>query len=182
MDIENIQISEPKTNKQIVFKGFIKESEISYTMVNIDIPFPSVNFLSKSIPNRIIRKIKFSFDVISSDKPECIKNYERLDMLGKFIKPSYIKQIPGTDLYLYDNINTSGLIDIHFNGFVLENNNETIRTIVTNFSYDINKELGFIEHLYGKDGKTLIPIGYSINIEGKISEAPIDNLNITEYY
>lgn len=182
MNIENIQIKHTRINKAVLFKGFIKECQIIYDMISIDIPFPSLNFHSNSIPNRILRKVNFSFDVFSSDRTECLKNYERLEVLKEFIKPHYVTDFPGTDLYLYDSANTSGLIDIQYNGFVLEDQEETIRTFITSFNYEINKDLGYYEHFHGKAGKILIPIGYNIKIEGRISENPIDNLNIVHYY
>jgi len=142
-------------------------------IISSDIPYPSLNFPSPKLPNRLSKKINFSFSTFSAQLYDAVDNYNQLETFLKHTKPRYYKKgVAG--VYQYNNLNTRGSIRIYFNGFIEVD--QYVAVNMTNFSYEINEELGYVYYdgeqikknppVIGNKG--MYPIGFKLSIEGVI--------------
>lgn len=144
--------------KNYSFPAFLEDSDITYDIKEQSLPFAPVSFTNDSMALRVLEKAKFTFNVFSHNEEECKANWSKFYDLRQIIKPRYTM----LNEQLVPNIeNITGFIKIKFSG--MPHDRDIIDIHLTNFSYIINKELGYLE----VDNK-LIPIGFKISIEGKV--------------
>lgn len=164
------------------FLAYLEDSDIIHEMKEQQLPFAPVSFNNDSMALRVTERVKFTFNVFSNTRYECIRNFVSLTNLINEIKPSYKLVF---NQYVPLPTNVSGYFKIKFDGFPGRKRDE-ITVHLTNFSYNINKDLGFIqvpnkeitlresvegernEDLYTEGQMKLIPISYKISIEGKV--------------
>lgn len=150
----------------ISFKAYLEDSDMFYEMKDQQLPFAPTSFRNDSAMIRVLERAKFTFNVFSESKTECIENYKNLQKLLINIKPSYGKVY---DQYVPANTNITGYFNVKFAGIPRGN----IDLHLTSFTYNINKDLGYLEVdngelSKGQKGSKLIPISYKISIEGKV--------------
>ena len=157
------------------FKAYLEESEVTYEPKDQSLPFVPTSFRNDSMANRVTEKVKFSFNVFSEDRQECIQNYRYLRNILETIKPQYS--------YVNDQLtpyasNVTGFINVSFKGMPVY---DAMNIHLTSFSYYINKDLGYIqipnEELpsnstatpsFSSKNMKLVPIAYKLSIEGKV--------------
>lgn len=156
------------------FKAYLEESETMFETKDQTLPFAPLSFTNDSIATRLTEKARFKFNVFSESRGECIQNFNNLLALIKSVKPSY--QIV-EDQYVPFTSNVTGFVDLFFSGMPLRDN---VKLHLNNFSYNINKDLGYIQvpraeianfenaSFYEPGQMKLIPLAYSINMEGKV--------------
>lgn len=169
LNIQNTQSGPP-----LSFKAYLEDSDISYETKDQQLPFVPLSFTNDSMALRVSEKAKFTFNVFSETRSECIQNYRNLNLLLQSIKPSYS--------YVFDQVapyisNVTGFFNLNFKG--MPDGRDNINLHLTSFSYAINKDLGYVHvplseidgkegSFYDSAGMKLIPVGYKISIEGKI--------------
>lgn len=170
-----LNITNIASGKKISFKSYLEDSDITYEIKDQQLPFAPTSFTNDSMAIRVTEKAKFTFNIFSESRDECTQNYRNLNKLLSTIKPSY--------KYVYDQIapntsNVTGFFNIKFKGLPAGRDNVTLH--LNSFSYNINKDLGYIhvptaeleengsKSFYSSQGMKLIPIGYKISLEGKI--------------
>lgn len=170
----------PKGSESLSFKAYLEKSDITYEIQERSLEFVPLNFTNYSIITRTIQNIDLSFDVIAEDRREAIKNYDDLHSLIQALKPQYIAS---QGQYIPSRNNTFGLLTVNFKGLpkIKKNGNEELEIHVKQFNYTINKEMGYIQlpylsskedsklySLYEQGQMKLVPIGFKINLQGRI--------------
>lgn len=169
-----LNILNTQSGSLLSFKAYLEDSDITYEVKDQQLPFVPTSFTNDSMALRVTEKAKFTFNVFSETRQECVENYINLNKLITSIKPSYS--------YVFDQIspylsNVVGYFNINFKGF--PDGRDNILLHLNSFSYNINKDLGYIHvpvseingnipSYYDSTGMKLIPIGYKISLEGKI--------------
>jgi hypothetical protein len=154
------------------FKAYLDESEVSYQIIEQSLAYTPLSFVNDKVHTRTTQKVKLKFNVYSEDLTEAQENYRQLHKLIESTKPkfSFIRE-----QYLPDIKNNKGLISVKFKGLpkVSSEYGDDLVIHLSQFSYDINKELGYIERPMSGSGYTgednrLIPVAYVLNIAGQI--------------
>jgi hypothetical protein len=154
------------------FKAYLDESEVSYQIMEQNLAYTPLSFVNDKVHTRTTQKVKLKFNVFSEDFNEAQENYNQLHKLIESIKPkfSFVRE-----QYLPDIKNNKGLISVKFKGLpkVSSEYGDDLVIHLSQFSYDINKELGYIERPMSGSGyiggdNRLIPIAYVLNISGQI--------------
>ena len=160
------------------FKAYLEDSDITYETKDMQLPFAPVSFTNDSMATRVMEKAKFTFNVYSETRKECIDNYNELQTLIKSIKPSY--------RYIQEQLapvasNVTGFVNINFIGMPSGRDNITMH--LNSFSYTLDKEIGYIQvpvsdlasnkdaesySYYDPSGMKLIPLAFKISLDGKI--------------
>ncbi len=168
------------------FKAYLENSDISYETREQQLPFAPVSFTNDTAAIRLLQKAKFTFNVLSEYRSECVENYNNLLALIQSIKPSYTII---DEQYVPDKNNINGYVNLKFDGLPLQQ--KSVKLHVTQFSYEINKEMGYLqipekELKHNKNPKKfvdgepkLIPIAYKIDIEGKILQTFGETAKVT---
>lgn len=142
----------------IKFKAYLEDSQESFDIKNVNVPAVSPrDFIANVITTKVLKKVKFVFNVMSENYGECLKNYENLAKLITSLKPKYTYE---DSQFLPDTTNLYGNTKVNFAGF--PGSSTEIDLQITNFSYEINKEIGFIRY-----NKKIIPLAFKISIEGR---------------
>ena len=156
------------------FKAFLDDSDINHVTKDQPLPFSPLSFVNDSIATRLNETAKFTFNVFSETRQECVNNFKSLLALIQSIKPIYRIL---DDQYVPSNSNVTGLVNLSFLGMPSRSN---IDLHLTSFNYSINKELGYIEipfseisnpdnpSFYDKAGMKLVPLAYKISLDGKV--------------
>lgn len=160
-DIKNRDLSQK-------FKGYLKDSDITYQVIDSELPLWSLNFPNGKIANRIVQKLKLTFDVFAEEESEVTKNYSKLETLLKIIKPIYY---PSVDGYAHTHQNNAGYFMVECETLPIDG---PFKLNLTNFSYEINKDFGYLNK-----NNTLYPISYRISIDGKILQDLSSTINIS---
>lgn len=154
------------------FKAYLDESEISYQIMEQSLAYTPLSFVNDKVHTRTTQKVKLKFNVFSEDFEEAQENYDKLHKLIESIKPKF--QLI-REQYLPDVRNNTGLISVKFKGLpkVSKTYGDDLVIHLSQFSYEINKELGYIERPmsgagYISEENRLIPIAYVLNIAGQI--------------
>ena len=156
------------------FKAYLDESEISYQIMEQSLAYTPLSFVNDKVHTRTTQKVKLKFNVFSEDFEEAQENYDKLHKLLESIKPKF--QLI-REQYLPDVRNNTGLISVKFKGLPKVSadkySNDDLVIHLSQFSYEINKELGYIERPMNGSGyiggeNRLIPIAYVLNIAGQI--------------
>lgn len=178
--IENDQ--EKSLGKDFFFKAFLDTCDVSFDLQTQQLVGFSQFNINDKLQYKTIRKVKLAFDVFSESREECIINFEYLEKFIDYLRPNmdYIgKAVVPTDNTIFGNYR------IVFSGLPSLSSNLTgkdgYKIQLTNFSYGINKEMGYIEvpyyssdpnikykSIYDTGNMKLIPIAYKLNIEGLI--------------
>lgn len=174
-----ISIENKNSNRIAQFSGFLEDSEISYETKDQQLPFAPLSFTNDSIATRIIEKVKFTFIIIGYDHRDCLVNWYSFSLLRKDIRPRY--QIIN-EQYMPNIENLEGLLTIKSK--ILPRGREKINIHLTNFSYNINKELGMFAWDIKDENKpysdvanllpdednnlAMIPVSFKVQIEGKV--------------
>jgi len=165
------------------FKAYLENSDHLFEPVEQKPEFVPTSWNNDAIAIRMIERVAFKFNVFSENRRECIINYRNLiDLIGT-LKPAFSQE---GDLFLPDKSNLTGYIKVAFKGMP---NRNFANIHLTGFSYDINKDIGFLEvpkreinstkkTSYYDNNMKLIPIAYSINIEGKIIQPLTDTIRV----
>lgn len=165
----------------ILFKPFLEESNIIFDIETIDAPIIPVFMNNPTTHTRTLQKATISFSVFPESREECILNYKKLKKLLNAIKPVYgtkgLQLIPHKTLF-------EGFITIKFSGLFPGKNKTKLK--LNTFSYEINKELGYIQVSVdeigsggsGGRGNKMIPVGYNIKLDGDIMQKFSDTVNI----
>jgi hypothetical protein len=156
------------------FKAYLDESEISYQIMEQSLAYTPLSFVNDKVHTRTTQKVKLKFNVFSEDFEEAQENYDKLHKLLESIKPKF--QLI-REQYLPDVRNNTGLISVKFKGLPKVSadkyKDDDLVIHLSQFSYEINKELGYIERPISGGGyigaeNRLIPIAYALNIAGQI--------------
>jgi len=171
----------------IDFKAYLEDSELILDTKYQELKFQPLNLKNPDIADRILQRTKFTFNVLSETRQECIQNFNKLLQLLETIKPYAVKE--GSD-YVPAFANNEGLVTIQFSGLPVH---ETIKVGLMAFSYNLNKDVGYIEvpreeiatngknsSFYVSRGMKLIPLAYKINIEGKVILPYEDTVRVKE--
>jgi len=158
------------------FKAYLEDSDVSYETRDVSLPFAPTSFVNDKMATRLMQKAKFTFNVFSETRLECISNYNNLLRLIYSIKP-FFEYIDDQLAPLGSNI--TGLVSIRFAGMPMVG--DSVNLHLNSFSYTINKEIGYIQvpnkeirdpranaSFYDSSGMKLIPLAYKISLEGKI--------------
>lgn len=158
------------------FKAYLEDSDITYETKDQQLPFTPTSFTNDSMAIRVSEKAKFTFNVYSETRYECVENYKNLQSLLSTIKPSY--QYVDEQL-VPDARNVTGLVTVKFKGLPVLNR-ESVTLHLNSFSYTMNKDLGYIHvpksevsdpnnsKFFEQGNMKLIPIGYKISLDGKV--------------
>ena len=158
------------------FKAFLEDSDINYETKDQQLPFAPISFTNTSVATRVNQTAKFTFNVFSETRYECITNFKNLMALVRSIKPIYNII---DDQYVPSSANITGFVTLGFSGMPY-NDRESINLHLTSFNYSINKEIGYIEipkseidspsesKWFDTGGMKLIPLAYKLSLEGRI--------------
>lgn len=158
------------------FKSYIEDASEQFIISESPLQAAPLAAIAETIVTKLGRKIRLVFNVLAEDRKEAYNNYKKLLSLINYLKPMYF-QI-GKEL-VPANKNIFGVVHLQFAGLPILRENQLITP--TSFSYEINKDLGYIhmpfedkykEEIVSDTNMTLVPIGYKITFEGKV------NLNI----
>lgn len=168
-----MSINDSKTKLKInglSFKAYLEDSDISYEMKDQQLPFVPTSFVNDTMAIRVMQKAKFSFNVFSETRTECVNNWKNLHTLLVKIRPSYA--------YVRDQLkaspsNVTGFVNVEFKGLPERN---TVTLHLNSFSYAPNKELGYLQvpadltnnKFYKNPEEKFIPIAYKLSLEGKV--------------
>jgi hypothetical protein len=164
-----------KNNQTYSFKSFIEKSEVSYKIEEQSLPFTPVGLVNGKLSTRLLYNIDLAFDVFSEDRKEAIENWKKFNSIVGSLRPSYVKI--GDEIELENN-GLEGLLYVEFAGLPpISGTGSRYKVRPTNFSYSVNKEMGYIEvPYYGSEdeinnfylqGKmSLIPVAFKINLAG----------------
>jgi len=156
------------------FKAFLEDSDINHVTKEQPLPFSPLSFVNDAMATRLNETAKFTFNVFSETREECITNYRSLLALIQSIKPIYYIL---DDQYVPSNSNVTGLVNLSFLGMPSRN---SVDLHLTSFNYSINKEIGYIEiplseisntnksSFYDVSGMKLVPLAYKISLDGKV--------------
>jgi len=126
----------------LTFKAYLEKSDVQVKFVDETLKYTPLGYTNNTLLTKVIYNVDFSFNVFSEDLEEAVQNYVYLHKLFNIIKPSYkIKN----NQYIPNSENIFGLLDIFFKGLPVLGVTEWLPVYVTNFNYQINKEMGFIE-------------------------------------
>lgn len=155
------------------FKAYLEDSDINHVTKDQPLPFAPLSFTNDSMATRLNETAKFTFNVFSETREECINNYKNLLRLIESIKPIYYIL---DDQYVPSNLNVNGLVQLYFSGMP---SRDEVKLHLTSFNYSLNKEIGYIQvpnveindpksaSFYNKPMK-LIPLAYKVSLEGKV--------------
>lgn len=155
LKIENIEF----TNYYLI------NSDILYELQQEKIPFTAISMNNDKVPVRLLERLKLEFVIMAENQEQVKDNYNKLKSLLSIIKPKYTNV---AEQYFPDKKNFSGLFEITFAGLP----RKKFKLHLTSFSYQFDKELGFVKLSIGKK-KKFLPISYTINLEGNLI-LPID--------
>jgi hypothetical protein len=154
------------------FKAYLDESEVSYQIMEQNLAYTPLSFVNDKVHTRTTQKVKLKFNIYSEDFTEAQENYNQLHKLIESIKPKFSLV---REQYLPDVRNNTGLLSVKFKGLpkISKKYGDDLVIHLSQFTYDINKELGYIERPFSGAGYTggdnrLIPIAYVLNIAGQI--------------
>ena len=153
------------------FKAYLDESEVSYQIIEQNLAYTPLSFVNDKVHTRTTQKVKLKFNVYSEDLTEAQENYDKLEKLTESIKPKFSLV---REQYLPDVRNNTGLLSVKFKGLpkISKKYDDDLVIHVSQFTYDINKELGYVERpmsgLGYTDSLRLIPVAYSLMISGQI--------------
>lgn len=154
----------------IKFKSFIEECQETFEFKEANLSYLSVNEQNNFLTTRIVNKVKFVFNVYSDSEEEMKTNVANLASLKNSLKPIYV--ISEGSYYPYS-LNFIGHIKIQFPGLFTTRTFKELHLL--NFSYEINKETGFLEL-----ENRLNPISYRVSIEGLVTGDLFEQANVTE--
>lgn len=173
-----LTITDTVSNNSIQFKAYLEDSDITYEVQEQNLSFAPLSFTSNKIHSRTLQTVKLSFNVFSEYREEAIENYDNLHTILNALKPSYT-EIAGQ--YLPSQNNTFGLISLNFKGLPrIKSGTDDLKIHLTQFSYTINKDMGYIEvpydlsgndrynKLYSEGNMRLVPIAYKLSITGRL--------------
>lgn len=161
----------------LIFKAYLEDSDITHNVRDQALPFAPLSFNNDSMATRVNETAKFTFNVFSETRGECIQNFNNLLKLIRSIKPIY--EIVDYQ-YVPDFSNLTGLVELFFSGMP---SRDIVKLHLNNFNYSINKELGYIQvpreeildykkstevGFYSPGNMKLIPLAYKISLEGKV--------------
>ncbi len=160
----------------IPFKAYLEDSQHYFDPIDQKAPFVPTSWPNDSVAIRMMERVKYTFNVFSENRRECVINYRNLYNLIGSLKPAFRNE---GGLFLPRKSNLTGYITVGFSGMP---NRSSANIHLTAFSYEINKEMGFLQvptdeikttkkdKMYDTNMK-LIPLAYTINIEGKIIQS-----------
>ena len=166
----------------IDFKAYLEDNSETYEIKETTLPFVALNDLNNAIITRVLQKVRFVFNVFSEDRKEAFDNYKHLKQLINTIKPTYYK-VNGQ--YVPSAKNLYGSVYLKFGGMPLTKNGVNIQ--IYNFTYEVNKEIGYIQMPSGKEGykdfyragnMELVPLAYKVTIEGRLPNNIAGQANI----
>lgn len=175
------QKDEPKNSFK--FKAYLEKSDVQVKLIDTNLQYAPLNFTNNTQLIKTQYSVDFSFNVFAEDENEAKTNYVQLHDLLATIKPSYTR-ISGQ--LIPNSTNIFGLITLKFRGLPRLSRTKTDLDIyVTNFTYEINKDMGFFDtqlsDLVNKNQaeNLLTPIAYKVGIAGRVL-LPLDEaVNIT---
>lgn len=170
-------------NGEVFFKSFLEDASEQFIIAESPLQAAPLASISESIVTKLGRKVRLVFNVMSEDRREAFINYQKLFDLIEMLKPMYF--LIGREL-VPANKNIFGLVHLQFSGLPILQNWQLITP--TNFSYEINKDLGYIhmpfdetydETRYTSDkNMQLVPIAFRLTFEGKVNLNMYDTASI----
>lgn len=215
LDKESIGIKfyHQPTSETLFFKAYLEKSDIEYKIEEHVLPNLQVGSGYSHLTLRTLNNITVEFNVFSEDLEEAVENYEKLHLLISFMKGDVLyssvnksitfdvaKNDPRSKLFFCFKgmpriLNNKILEKDSLTGFYDETSNpeltiDDIPIQIYNFSYTINKEMGYIQtpsNFKDRDsGKlfaesmSLIPIAYKISLVFRVA-ADAEYLNDISY-
>lgn len=171
-------ITSAKEYKDYSFKAYLEESKVQIKTLDTNIQYAPLNFTNNTQFLKTQYSVDFSFNVFAEDREEAAENYDKLHSLLNIVKPNYKFT---NNQYLPMAGNIFGLIQIQFSGLPKLSKNDALDIYVTNFAYNINKDMGYLQMPYAPNNQTpdrsqlyvsgsnvLIPIAYRLDISGRV--------------
>lgn len=157
------------------FKAYLEDSDINHVTKDQALPLAPISFNNDSMATRVNQTAKFTFNVFSETREECVNNFNNLLSIIESIKPLYTIM---DDQYVPNSANITGFVTLSFAGMPYKNRN-AISLHLTSFNYSINKEIGYIQigkselaggqpKFYEKSNMKLVPLAYKLSLEGKV--------------
>jgi hypothetical protein len=199
--IKGIESTDNNEPPSFEFKSYLEKSDVQVKLLDSNIQYAPLNFTNNTQLLKTQYSVDFSFNVFSEDREEAFDNYDQLHKLLYLLKPSYT-QI-GNQL-LPKSSNIFGIITLQFDG--LPRISKTVKELtiyVNNFSYEVNKETGYIhapynpivlqgtgeqqqkiqeekinrQNFYTQGQMSLVPVAYKLNISGKVLLSLDESIN-----
>lgn len=157
------------------FKAYLEDSDINHVTKDQALPLAPISFNNDSMATRVNQTAKFTFNVFSETREECVNNFNNLLSIIESIKPLYTIM---DDQYVPNSANITGFVSLSFAGMPYKSRN-AISLHLTSFNYSINKEIGYIQigkselggkpaRFYEKSNMKLVPLAYKLSLEGKV--------------
>jgi hypothetical protein len=154
MDFQNnnlrLIIKGDPADEPLSFKAYLEKSDVQVKFVDETLKYTPLGYTNNTLLTKIVYNIDFSFNVFSEDFDEAVQNYVYLHKLINMIKPKYTIK---NNQYIPDPKNIFGLLQIYFKGLPVLSKFDYLPVYVTNFNYQINKDMGFIEGNFPYDLK-----------------------------
>lgn len=124
------------------FKAYLEKSDLQVKFVDETIKYTPLGYSNNTQLMKTNYNMDFSFNLFSENETEAAENYFNVMKLLFLLRPKY--QLKNNQ-YIPDAKNLFGLISLKYDGMIplRYNGNNEMRMYVTNFSYQINKDLGY---------------------------------------
>ncbi len=139
----NLAIESVNPKQTIFFKAFLEKSDLQVKFLDENLKYTPFGYINNTILTKTQYNVDFSFNVFAEDREQAILNYDDLHILLHMMKPNYnfaySQYIPRPE-------NLFGNIKIQFEGMpqLRKDGEKALPVYVTNFNYQINKDLGYI--------------------------------------
>jgi len=186
-----LKIKDKQSGETYDFKAYLEKSAVQVKTIDTSIQYAPLNFTNNMQFLKTQYSVDFSFNVFAEDRDESFQNYDKLHDLLKIIKPTY-KTI--SDQYLPNAGNIFGLIQVQFAGLPKISKRPELDIYVTNFAFNLNQDMGFLQAPYNPDDRTnenrqllyapgeqlLVPVAYRVDISGRVLLPLEESIRVTE--
>ena len=163
------------------FKAYLERSDVQVKVLDTNLQYAPISYTNNTQFLKVQYNVDFSFNVFSEYREEAIDNYDKLHDLFASVKPNY-RYI--NNQLLPNSENIFGLLSVSFRGLPrLSKANSELDIYITNFAYNINKDMGYIQIPYdpfikndsdrnllykNNEKSSLVPIAYKIDLSGRV--------------
>jgi hypothetical protein len=191
-------LAKAKLGPDLKFKALLENHSVGVQLKEQNLSFTPLSFVNDKVATRTTYSIKLKFNVFSENSEDCFTNYANLHNLLYTIKPKFIftneQYLPvtqnNTGLITIKFKGLPALRSLTNKRLPYLDPADRLTIHLTSFSFDINNEMGYYNAPFGKDkikdegdmyfgeenyvindgtnNSRLVPIGYSLNIEGNV--------------
>ncbi len=131
------------------FKAYLEKSDVQVKFIDETLKYTPLGYTNNTMITKVSYIVDFSFNVLAENEEEVVQNYIYLHKLFNMIKPTYNVK---NGQYIADPKNIFGNVRLAFSGLPkLTKSANSVDLYVTNFGYQINKDMGFIDAHYPYD-------------------------------